>query len=358
MKDLVANLAIIMVFMFICGEVSKTNWLKTGKEVRKMIFYGMIAGSVGCLLLFFSIPLPRQVVLDLRQFALILAAGYGGFFSALLAGVIMATFRIIYFGMNTAAILDVFQILGISILCGLTSYLKSSQTRKWIIMNIGSMLITAIVLSITLSDLKILEEVIVSFYFMSITAGCILFYFARYIALANELYEKYKSEATKDFLTGLNNVRHFDHMVNTIIHQLHGGEQRVSILIADIDYFKKVNDTYGHLAGNIILKELAKILQNSCRRMDSISRIGGEEFCIILPKCSSEKVLQIGERIRKNVEEHTFDLLNGKCIHVTLSLGAATYPDTVNQIEQIIEEADQALYLSKKTGRNRVSLNI
>ena len=127
------------------------------------------------------------------------------------------------------------------------------------------------------------------------------------------------------------------------------------MLFIDIDFFKKVNDTFGHQNGDKVLEDLGKILLNSCSHSDVVSRNGGEEFSILMTDCPRDKVMEVAERIRKAVQDHKFYLIDGQAINITISIGVAIYPDTVNDINLIVEKADSALYEAKRTGRNRVS---
>lgn len=124
-------------------------------------------------------------------------------------------------------------------------------------------------------------------------------------------------------------------------------ELPVSIFILDIDFFKSVNDKYGHEAGDIVLVQMAQTLKNSVRSSDYVIRWGGEEFIIILPGCNAEYGMNVAEKIRKNVEESD----NGIC-HITISIGVALYQG--GSYHDTIEMADQALYQAKRGGRNMV----
>lgn len=124
----------------------------------------------------------------------------------------------------------------------------------------------------------------------------------------------------------------------------------------DIDHFKKLNDTYGHLEGDTVLRELAQILKQNVRDgIDTVARYGGEEFAVILPTSSLEKAGETAERIRLSVYTHEFSGIP-PAVHVSISIGAATYPDHAKSDWELIKVSDQALYQSKKNGRNRVTL--
>ena len=122
--------------------------------------------------------------------------------------------------------------------------------------------------------------------------------------------------------------------------------------MCDIDHFKTVNDTYGHPAGDLVLKGVAEILERQARQTDSVARYGGEEFALILPETDSAAARAIAERIRISVEAFQFTTDLGP-LKVTLSLGVATSPDVAHQKQELIDQADQALYGAKHGGRNR-----
>jgi len=131
----------------------------------------------------------------------------------------------------------------------------------------------------------------------------------------------------------------------------------LSLMFFDIDHFKKINDTYGHQAGDFVLKELAATVKNSIRQADILGRYGGEEFLVCLPETKVERALHSAERIRKAVEEKEF-IYEGKKIPVTISIGVASFRQTPeDQVNRFIKDADEAMYFSKEHGRNRVTLH-
>lgn len=141
------------------------------------------------------------------------------------------------------------------------------------------------------------------------------------------MYKQFEEYSTKDYLTGLNNFRQFDLSLNELSKkamQFHG---TLSLIAIDIDYFKRINDTYGHPAGDEVLKQLSEILSKNCRFIDVVSRNGGEEFSILLPECTLQESVSIAERVRLAAKQNPFQLPDGSSIHLTISLGVATYPD-------------------------------
>lgn len=162
--------------------------------------------------------------------------------------------------------------------------------------------------------------------------------------------------ATVDSLTGLYVRRYFDIRLQEEIARLHRVESELALIITDIDHFKKVNDTYGHQQGDIILTELADIFRNTIRKdLDIPCRYGGEEFIIICPSTNLEGAVVLAERLRKRCKTHKFSALKGDPLQVTISggIGAMDSADIIAK-EKIIKIADENLYQAKQTGRNRI----
>jgi len=168
------------------------------------------------------------------------------------------------------------------------------------------------------------------------------------------LHEGTKRMAITDGLTKLINHRHFYELLAHEFQRTCRYKAQISLIMFDIDYFKHVNDTYGHQVGDEILQKLAELAMQEVREVDILARYGGEEFAVLLPQTGIEQAQAVAERIRMAVERHEFSCAEGK-IRVTVSLGVAGFPATgiSSQIE-LVQEADAALYRAKKTGKNRV----
>ncbi|MCM3758428.1 sensor domain-containing diguanylate cyclase [Sporosarcina aquimarina] len=164
-----------------------------------------------------------------------------------------------------------------------------------------------------------------------------------------ELNEKLRKLAETDGLTGLKNRRCLQESLTSTINLHAGGSQPVSLLLMDIDYFKDINDTFGHMTGDRVLQEMGRLLEEESRKEDVAARYGGEEFALILPNTDKFEALKIAERIRWHVEQADW----GKSA-ITISVGAATFVpgDTESSLQS---KADNALYASKNGGRNQVT---
>lgn len=171
---------------------------------------------------------------------------------------------------------------------------------------------------------------------------------------AKRLAQNLHQMAIRDTLTGLYNRRFLEGNINPIISGIQRRESNMAILMADMDYFKKVNDEYGHESGDSVLKSLAAILQNTVRESDLVIRYGGEEFMILLVDCHPEGFAQeIAEKIRKRVEENQFRV-EGGTLKKTLSIGISEFPGDTAAFWEAVKFADVALYRAKESGRNRV----
>jgi len=166
--------------------------------------------------------------------------------------------------------------------------------------------------------------------------------------------ERIRELSITDELTGTYNYRHFYRSLGDEISRVHRYKYPLSLAMLDIDYFKRNNDTYGHLVGDLILKEIAQLLGKSCRNVDILARYGGEEFVFILPHTPESQGLVFAERIRRLVEGHRFAPGAGipqEC-RITISVGVAGYKEG-DTAESIINKSDHALYKAKESGRNK-----
>ncbi len=175
------------------------------------------------------------------------------------------------------------------------------------------------------------------------------------IAISNaQLYHAMKEQATIDQLTGLFNHRYFQQKLDEEIKRAHYSNTVVALIILDIDFFKKVNDEFGHLYGDQVLQEIGKILKRNVRSEDSVCRYGGEEFAIIFPNCTQSIAIRIAERIRSKVEDTTRnDRRNIFNKTITVSIGVAELTSDMAKTE-FIRRADCSLYHAKNHGRNQV----
>ncbi len=181
----------------------------------------------------------------------------------------------------------------------------------------------------------------------------------RIVELQEELIsarESLRIQATRDALTGVWNRAAIVDQVRQELSRAGRERTSISIIMADLDHFKKINDTYGHMAGDAVLREATRRMQSVLRIYDQIGRYGGEEFLIILPGCNKSVAFAIADRLRKSIGEEAVNTPEG-IIHVTCSLGVTVVDEAKEEdIDQIIKVADTELYRAKEGGRNRVEV--
>ncbi len=168
--------------------------------------------------------------------------------------------------------------------------------------------------------------------------------------------EQIQKLAIIDSLTGLYNRRFFDRQLKVEVERAQRQKTTLSLLMIDIDNFKKFNDHYSHQSGDNALREMGVLLPEKSRTIDTVCRFGGEEFMIILPNTDHVKAFLIGERLRKAAEEHPFIINHNKSVNMTLSLGIASYPEMASSDSDLVRKADLAMYEGKRLGKNRVVL--
>ncbi|MBR6099274.1 GGDEF domain-containing protein [bacterium] len=170
----------------------------------------------------------------------------------------------------------------------------------------------------------------------------------------NFMYSRTRYLSLTDALTGLYNRRHFDNTVERefLRSKRYGGD--LTIAIIDIDFFKKVNDNYGHLCGDYILKEVAYLIMDNFRKTDIVFRYGGEEFVVILTETSLEQSKIPLERLRHTIENYNF-VFENTSLKVTISTGVAS--NSAETVNEFLNNADKALYEAKNSGRNRIIIS-
>ena len=158
---------------------------------------------------------------------------------------------------------------------------------------------------------------------------------------------------TVDGLTQVHNRRYFDEAIERELSRCRRYGRALSLLLIDVDHFKRINDTFGHLAGDAVLKEVASAIQKRIRKEDLLSRYGGEEFAVLTPEIDHKGAQAMGEKVRKVIEKHEFSF-DGEVIPVTISCGVATLGKKGDEAAALVQRADEKLYEAKESGRNKV----
>ena len=172
-----------------------------------------------------------------------------------------------------------------------------------------------------------------------------------------QLNDEFKLLSITDPLTGLFNRRHFDELMENEVSMSNRHGDPNSILLIDIDFFKAINDTYGHYVGDVVLKALTKTLQENIRQTDAICRLGGEEFAILCKRSGRDGSMELAEKLRVIVEKTPMIPDTDDELMITISIGVASVPDGNGKTtpKQLYKDVDTALYYSKNNGRNRVT---
>ena len=251
---------------------------------------------------------------------------------------------------QTSSVVNMLIVLGVVAIVGLIVMYSSST-----------------VFSVLSTILFMIAYLLVSYYLMSganlwipvvlpsiaIVIAFALSYLAKYLIKSRDFEYQYKL-ATVDGLTELYNHRYFQDALRNQIEASKRYGQPFSLIIIDIDFFKKFNDTYGHQAGDAVLRQVAQTLKKNSRTTDFVCRYGGEEMSIILPNTTNEEAMNNANRLCKAIAERPFQLNSTETGNVTISLGVATFPDNAQTPQELIEYADKCLYYAKEHGRNQV----
>jgi len=212
----------------------------------------------------------------------------------------------------------------------------------------------ALIFSVFYSSLLLLAESVTTNLLLRVPfmfiASIFYSYFVHVINDEQTLRHQAETDARRDFLTGLPNRYAFDERMALEVERAQRYSRPLSVLMADIDNFKLVNDTFGHECGDIVLQNVAAQLRHSLRNLDFVARIGGEEFVVILPETDGDCACEAANRLLANVRENPIQTAKG-LLPITISVGVSS--GTVSDQRQMLLEADQALYAAKNTGKNR-----
>jgi len=160
--------------------------------------------------------------------------------------------------------------------------------------------------------------------------------------------------ATTDPLTRLYNRRFMNEFLARETERSKRSHSKFAVVMADVDDFKRINDTYGHLSGDIVLKAIVRGMISGTREYDIAGRYGGEEFLIIMPEIDKQTTVDVADRMRRNIENHEIEVMNGEMVTVTASFGIATFDEDGNSPDDLLVRADERLYKAKRQGKNRV----
>jgi diguanylate cyclase len=348
------NAAILISFVSISNLIFYKIGLSPRSPLKYRLLHGLICGLLGMVLIEFGVPIPPSGVMSFRNIAIIWAALYSGPVSAVIAGVMIAGYRLIRLALNWSSLTA---LLGTTLVVVASCLIARLRLRLWkrgLIAVLFHLIVNTIIFSGVIIDGRTLRTLLSFYWIGTALVAWLVYLYAERLETTSRQFRIFKEESARDHLTGLNNLREYELFLTAAAEEARANREPISLLYIDIDFFKSINDRFGHPAGDDVLKEIARIMKRICRRVDFISRNGGEEFTILLVNCPAFSALEVAERIRRTVAQHPFQTADGERLTVTLSIGVATYPDHVADPDQLAERADEALYAAKRGGRNRV----
>ncbi|MFJ7825586.1 diguanylate cyclase [Psychrobacillus sp. NPDC096623] len=312
---------------------------------------GILSGFTGCLLMLTSVSISDFVIMDGRMAVIALSGVLGGPVATIISGTIIGVFRLFMYGYSQTSLIAGSSTIIVGVVIGFWSW-KKTMTYQNVYYFFGySIIQTSLVIGF-LDNWKLETWLaIISFILYSILSFSIIFVILKQLSNLFEKIKHIEEMSVTDYLTGLNNNRKFQEYT----HNLLSKGEIFSLLLLDIDYFKKVNDTYGHPVGDEVLKELALRIKETSNSFGGIvSRNGGEEFSVLLPNTSEEKSLEIADLIRQAIDNNLFQISTGEKLGITISGGISTFPQDAVTTHELYKLADEALYLAKTSGRNKV----
>ncbi|MCM3700057.1 diguanylate cyclase [Paenibacillus macerans] len=351
LHTLLANFALLTAFIYF-GYMTRSRFLSKQQNTPwTRMLLGLMLGLFGVVLMYYNFPIGTQTVADFRQLPILIAVYAGGGISGGISTLIIAVYRLFFLhGFSSHSIVGAANVLITLLIALLFLRVRKLSLKRWMPALLLSAANTMVIFLLVLNINSWVE--IITYTLLFIVAGLFTYSMLQHLREANESLKMMREAATRDYLTSLHNSRAFEAMMAQKITSSNRNGTPFTLLFVDIDFFKQVNDSYGHPAGDAILLQFADVLRDTFRPGDHIFRKGGEEFVILVDQCDAEQIEKIGERLRQNVASHLFRLPGGGEIKLTISAGSATYPN-VHQ-EELISKADQALYEAKKTGRNRL----
>ncbi|MBC1419466.1 GGDEF domain-containing protein [Listeria fleischmannii] len=326
----------------------------------KTTSYIVLAATVtNFALMFFAVKLPNGIQADLRFIVFMLLAYYIGAQQASLTALVACGIRIfIGGGLNEATAFGVFCTLAVALpLIFIAVKLRKSklnQIQSFLLLNTTGVTVYTATLFLYYGYKPFVFLIGGSIFIVSFVALFSINFIINDMLTTRRLLREEVEYAYVDFLTGLYNVRAFSNRTKEFARS--PKVQKLAIFILDIDFFKKVNDTYGHASGDRVLQSIAQTMKNKVVIPENLFRVGGEEFCYLLPNVSNEKAFEVGEEIRLAIESHPIMLSSSETIQATISIGIASGEKSRKQLHKLYQYADKALYEAKHTGRNKVVL--
>ncbi|MFV0466620.1 MAG: GGDEF domain-containing protein [Lachnospiraceae bacterium] len=357
LNNFIFSILLIMVYSFFTFHFSRESHTNLIDGFGGKVYISGTGCVLSFLILLHTNPVPdTSLNVDLRSLVLLVASYLGGIIPVLIIGCAQILLRALLFGIDIALLhVSILSVLVMVLFITIDKiYLPNQQLYRWIMKSLGILIMTDISLFILLSGYENRFDQMRNYTIIFLISSILEFYLLESIRKSFELFRSYKNDSKRDFLTGLTNTREFDHVLNHLSAEALAKHITISCLIIDIDYFKQVNDSFGHTKGDIVLQELASLLTSAFPTPAVVARIGGEEFCILIQNCMRAQARQSAEEFRKVVQEHRIRISAAQSIHITVSVGLSNFPESTDDISEIKKLADNALYKAKHSGRNHV----
>ncbi|MCA0985216.1 diguanylate cyclase [Halobacillus yeomjeoni] len=353
--DFIINASILVTFLFIYFQLLQTSFIKKQKKMTKTIFIGVAGGILTLLLMTFSIQANDTTIIDLRHIPLLISTIFGGWLSLFITWFANITIRF-SMGITPSSISNLIGMTLISLAYLAIHFKVHNLWKKTFLMILTSNTIFLILTYSLIPDKVYFIQLNLIFWPTLFGAGFFTVYLFDFMKKIHHKYDEYEKFAVRDPLTGLFNIRKFDEKMN----ELTQGKEMMpfALMVIDIDYFKNINDTYGHPNGDMVLAQLGRLLQDSCGTTNFVFRNGGEEFTIIMPECLHHSAKAVAEKLRKSIADHRFAIDHErKYITLTVSIGVALFPYSSKNTDGLYKLADLALYEAKNSGRNQVKIS-
>mgnify|MGYP005753728269 CR=1 FL=1 len=343
---LLLNACVAFTGFYIISKIYHSS-LFNSQRLRSFVI-GLLAGALGLFLMYNAVEANDTVRVDLRHLPLVLLAFYGARMPLYIATLVIASTRFL-FGMTEQAFIAFIATFVVSGgMLWIHRLLRERLFMQSIFLNVWALFVISLAVYINMGWSAAYVSLVLTIWMVGMLVGLLSSTLTIDLEKTTRRALEYKQSSERDHLTGLFNRRVWDRYTASL-----GEDGRTyNILALDIDHFKHVNDTYGHGNGDLVLQQFADILKVETRAHDTVARIGGEEFVILMYDLTPEKVDKVANRIRERVATETFYLNDFPPIQITTSVGVAN--GTALPIKQMVDLADSALYQAKNEGRNQV----
>lgn len=348
---IIINISIMLTGFYFISKLT-TSPLDAELSLSKKVQVGLCNGLLCFVLMKFAIPTIHYTFIDLRHIPLIIAACYVGPIPTLITAFIISASRLTISFNDTAILISVlYGLLGMTLaLC--SHYVQRSLFYRAILFSMISLIFICLGSFIVTQDIAKIVKFCLIMTFSSVIGMQFSFMLLKDIRQQKMEVLTYQGQAQRDSLTSLLNRRMFDQVMQSIDLS----KKHTVLMLMDVDHFKRVNDNYGHDAGDKVLKDIAHILDSYTAYGRKIFRIGGEEFASILTDCPVPLAKKIAEEIRKKIESNLFELPDNQQINITISIGISSSEQQYdNKPLSLFQRADLALYQAKSNGRNQIS---